>query len=313
MRLRQALLVCLAFLFVPAIALTADPRAGRPASSPEAQAAYQDIQRTLGLVPTFLQRYPQEAIAAAWQEMKDLQLNPRTALSGRYKELIGLGVSAQIPCKFCVHFHTRAARLNGASDQEVREALAQASLTRQWSTIVNGLQIDEAQFRDEMRQAFEHTRRAMQQKTAPPPETRITDAQSAYDDMKRTLGVVPTFFRRFPQAAIASAWQAYKAVEMNPRTALSGKHKELIGLAVSAQVPCKFCTHFHTEAARMNGATDAEVGEAVAMAGLTRKWSTFLNGIEMDESTFKREVAQIMAHVQRGMRTAAAPRGADLR
>ena len=41
--------------------------------------------------------------------------------------------------------------------------------------------------------------------------------------------------------------------------------------------------------ARANGATDEEVREAVAMAAISRHWSTVLNGMQVDLSTFKQE------------------------
>ena len=42
----------------------------------EAQAAYADIKKTLGLVPSFLKAFPAEAIAAVWDEYKGTELNP---------------------------------------------------------------------------------------------------------------------------------------------------------------------------------------------------------------------------------------------
>ena len=55
---------------------------------------------------------------------------------------------------------------------------------------------------------------------------------------------------------------------MNPSTAIPGKYKSLIGLAVASQIPCKFCIIADTEFAKLEGATDRELTEAVAMAGL---------------------------------------------
>ncbi len=104
-------------------------------------------------------------------------------------------------------------------------------------------------------------------------------AQATYRDIEQTLGSVPTFFKMFPEAGIAGAWAEFKSVQLNPKTALNGKTKELIGLAVAAQVPCHYCIYFHTAAAKLNGATDAEIREAVAMAAITRHWSTVLNGM----------------------------------
>ncbi len=114
-----------------------------------AQAAYKDIELTLGLVPGFFKAFPQSGIAGAWGEFKSVQLNPRTKLDGKTKELIGLAVAAQIPCRYCVYFHTAAAKANGASEEEIREAVAMAAISRHWSTVLNGMQIDEAAFQRE--------------------------------------------------------------------------------------------------------------------------------------------------------------------
>jgi AhpD family alkylhydroperoxidase len=65
---------------------------------------------------------------------------------------------------------------------------------------------------------------------------------------------------------------------MNSKGALDGKTKQLIGLAVAAQIPCSYCVYAHTKAAKAAGATDAEIKEAIATAALVRFNSTMLNG-----------------------------------
>src|ERR1700731_1421133 len=86
----------------------------------------------------------------------------------------------------------------------------------------------------------------------------------------------------------------FKSVQLNPKTKLDAKTKELIGLAVSAQVPCQYCVYFHTAAAKANGATDEEVREAVAMAAISRHWSTVLNGMQTDLAAFKRDTDTVL-------------------
>src|SRR3954469_7497923 len=199
-------------------------------AEPDAKSTYQDIEKTLGLVPTFLKSFPQEGIAAAWDELKSVQLNPKTALSGKTKELIGLAVAAQIPCRYCTYFHTQVAKLDGASDEDVTEAIAMAGITRHWSTVLNGMQIDFAEFKQELGRVGAYLKHPTP-KGDPAP---IVDAASAYKDIERTLGSVPTFMRRFPEAGIAAAWRGQKGLELNPATSLPGKTKELIGLAVAA-------------------------------------------------------------------------------
>jgi AhpD family alkylhydroperoxidase len=100
----------------------------------------------------------------------------------------------------------------------------------------------------------------------------------------------PNFYKAIePHAAIGSAWQEWMAV-FNPKGALDGKTKELIGLAVAAQVPCQYCIYAHTLGAKHAGATDEEIKEAVAASALVRKMSTELNGNQYDLADFKRQI-----------------------
>ena len=81
--------------------------------------------------------------------MRDFQLNPDTALPKKVKELIGLAVAAQVPCDYCVYFHTETAKANGATEEENREAVAMAALTQHWSTVLNGMQVSQETFEQE--------------------------------------------------------------------------------------------------------------------------------------------------------------------
>jgi AhpD family alkylhydroperoxidase len=104
----------------------------------------------------------------------------------------------------------------------------------------------------------------------------------------------PFMTKTFPADAVQGAWQEYQAV-MNPNGALDAKTKELIGLGVAAQIPCQYCVYYHTQAAKADGASEAEIKEAIATAALTRKWSTVLNGSAYDFNTFRQEVDSMFA------------------
>ena len=123
-------------------------------SKADAAAAYRDIEQTLGFVPGFFRQFSETGIAGAWQEFKSVQLNPKTELNGKVKELIGLGIAAQIPCTYCVYFHTAAAKANGATEGEIRETIAMAAIVRHWSTVLNGAQTDLAAFKSEVDTVF---------------------------------------------------------------------------------------------------------------------------------------------------------------
>jgi AhpD family alkylhydroperoxidase len=100
----------------------------------------------------------------------------------------------------------------------------------------------------------------------------------------------PPFLKAIePQAAVNSAWQEWMAV-FNPNGALDAKTKELIGLAVAAQIPCQYCVYGHTVGARHAGATDEQIKEAIAASALVRKMSTELNGNQYDMAEFKKQI-----------------------
>ncbi len=104
--------------------------------------------------PDFMKNtYPEQAIGTALNDMMVLQ-GEDAALSAKTRELISLGVSAQIPCTYCIYFHTNAAKAAGATDAEIKETIAAAAQARKWSTILNGSLYDEEAFRKEVDAMF---------------------------------------------------------------------------------------------------------------------------------------------------------------
>jgi alkylhydroperoxidase/carboxymuconolactone decarboxylase family protein YurZ len=59
-----------------------------------------------------------------------------------------------------------------------------------------------------------------------------------------------------------------------------------------------------TEFARAEGATDVEIGEAVAMAALVRHWSTWLNGTQASEQAFKKDVDTLVKGARKAQKQA---------
>ncbi|KAB2956268.1 MAG: hypothetical protein F9K18_13255 [Thermoanaerobaculia bacterium] len=281
-----------------ALLAIAQPVLASPASAGDAKmaaeavaAVHADMEATLGRVPAFFIGYPPAALPGAWQAFKALQLSTTTALSGKEKELIGLAVASQIPCRYCIYAHTASARANGASDAEAAEAVAMAGLTRHWSTVLNGSLADEAEFRAWADAAFAYAGA----KGATAQRVAVVDADSAMRDAAALLGTPPPFLAAYPAAAVPGAWQELEAMQMSGDTALPSRVKELIGLAVAAQIPCRYCSYAHTKPARLNGATDQQVQEALGMAALTRQWSTWLHGMQADEATFRADFDAILA------------------
>ena len=127
------------------------------------------------------------------------------------------------------------------------------------------------------------------------PETIPADLRK---ELETTFGFVPSFALTTTPIGLRLWWGGVRDFQLSDKTALDGKTKELIGLGVSAQIPCHYCLLFHTEAARLNGATEAEIQEAIFMASLTRQGSTILNGAMLDEPTFNSEMAKIVSYLK---------------
>ena len=177
-----------------------------PAKMPSAaDAARADIKATFGFVPMMFQAVPDVALPGAWAEMKGLQMNPQTAVPGKIKEAIGLAVASQVPCKYCVYGHTQFMLLQGASAEEVKEAVLVAAMDRHWSAIFNGLDLDEKAFRADVDKWIEVGKKMAAGKMAPPKPMEVTDAKSAMADIQQYFGYVPDFMKRIPPSELPGA------------------------------------------------------------------------------------------------------------
>ena len=119
-----------------------------------------------------------------------------------------------------------------------------------------------------------------------------------YRDVEEHFGLVPSFIKGLPDDTIEHDWELYKALEMQDGK-LGLKQKNLIGLGVAGAIKCRYCVLYHTEMAKMNGATDDEIREALRFAMDTAGWSTFINGMQVDYDQFKDELVKIKDYVSK--------------
>jgi AhpD family alkylhydroperoxidase len=119
----------------------------------------------------------------------------------------------------------------------------------------------------------------------------------AQAEMKEMFGGVPVMFNKLPAHIRASAWEWFKSMS-NPNAAIPPKYGELIGLGVAAQIPCDYCVYAHTTMAKMYGATEEEIQEAVMKGAEVRHWSTILNGNQVDFESFKSEWDGMLAFIK---------------
>jgi len=123
------------------------------------------------------------------------------------------------------------------------------------------------------------------------------DRNQVYSEIEATFGFIPTMFKSIPEATLALEWQLFQQTQL-VEGVLPNKTKELIGIAISGATKCRYCVYFHTAMARLNGATEAEIEDAVHYAKATTGWSTYVNGLQLDFDTFKAEVDRACEFVQ---------------
>ena len=75
---------------------------------------------------------------------------------------MGLAVAANIKCPYCQLFHIGAAKMNGATDEELAETVFLASYTARWSAIIHAQHYDMQRFKEEFEQIGEHLQKMAQ-------------------------------------------------------------------------------------------------------------------------------------------------------
>jgi AhpD family alkylhydroperoxidase len=128
-------------------------------------------------------------------------------------------------------------------------------------------------------------------------EDPVMNRKQIYAEIEEMLGLVPTFLKAIPDSSLEMEWHLMKRVQMEDG-AIPNKYRELIGLGIAATTKCRYCVLFHTEMAKLNGASDAEIEDAVHYAKSSAGWSAYLNGLQFDYDQFKSEILKICAHVR---------------
>jgi AhpD family alkylhydroperoxidase len=128
-------------------------------------------------------------------------------------------------------------------------------------------------------------------------KSTIMNRKQVYAEIEQMFGTVPVMFKIVPDSSLELEWQLFKRVQFDDGP-IPNKYRELIGLAVSAFGKCKYCLYYHTEVAKLAGATPAEIEDAVHYAKSSAGWSTYLAGNLVDFDQFKAELLKVCEHVR---------------
>jgi AhpD family alkylhydroperoxidase len=121
------------------------------------------------------------------------------------------------------------------------------------------------------------------------------------NEIKETLGIIPTMFKSIPDSLIGVEWEQFKKLQLEEGP-IPFKYRELIGVAIAAATKCHYCAYYHTEVAKLFGASDEEIQNTIHFAKNSTGWSTYINGSQIDFETFKNEIDSVCEHV-RSMQT----------
>jgi AhpD family alkylhydroperoxidase len=121
--------------------------------------------------------------------------------------------------------------------------------------------------------------------------------EQVYAEMTQMFGLVPSFFKLVPDNSLELEWRLFKTVQFDEGP-IPNKYRELIGIGIAAITKCEYCIQYHTEVDRLNGASEAEIEDAVHYAKSSAGWSAYLNGMQVDKQQFADELTQVGEYVR---------------
>ena len=122
--------------------------------------------------------------------------------------------------------------------------------------------------------------------------------EDTLEDIKQAFGIVPGFMKAIPKDVLIQEWPLMKKYQLG-ESKIPAKYRELIGLAIAANIKCPYCTLMHTAMAEGYGATNDELAEVAFLASLTSRWSAMLHALRYNYDTFAKEVRQIGEHAKK--------------
>ena len=175
------------------------------------------------------------------------------ALSKREKEIIAVSIAHVTECPYCIDSHTRKAKKEGVTLEELVEAVFVVAGVEAGGAITHGT----------------HMQNALD------PEAQ--DALYNRSNLKK-LGTLsknaPVGFKGYSNFSAVST----KAGK------LSAKLKEIIAVAVAHATQCPYCIDVHTKNAVKEGATNEELSEAVLVSSALLAGGSYAHLVNMIES-----------------------------
>ena len=122
--------------------------------------------------------------------------------------------------------------------------------------------------------------------------------EDTIEDIEKSLGFFPGFMKALPKEALIQEWPLFKRYTLE-ETDIPAKYRELMSLAIAANLKCPYCQLFHKSVAHMRGANEEEFAETAFLASFTTRWSAMIHAQDYDYETFAKELHQIGEHLKK--------------
>lgn len=175
------------------------------------------------------------------------------ALSVKEKEIIAVAIAHVTECPYCIDAHTKKAKKEGATLEELAEAVFVVAGLEAGGAVTHSTHIHNALEKDTNYALYE---------------------RSNLKKVAELNEYAPVGFKGYSAFSAATV----KAGE------LSTKFKEIIAVAVATATQCPYCIEVHTKNADKAGATKEELSEAVLVTAALRAGGAYAHMANMIDS-----------------------------
>lgn len=174
-------------------------------------------------------------------------------LSKKEKEIIAVAVAHVTKCPYCIDGHTKQAKKEGASLDELMEAVMVTAAVEAGGAVTHSTNMHNALSSDSDDALYERSN------------------LNNLSEIEKNAGTALRGYAAFNKAAMEDG-------------KLSGKFKEIIAVAVGHATLCPYCIDVHSKNADKAGATKEELSEAILVAALLLAGGSYTHMANMIES-----------------------------
>jgi alkylhydroperoxidase/carboxymuconolactone decarboxylase family protein YurZ len=125
---------------------------------------YNEIESTLGFVPTWFKLMTDQELETEWNTWR--QMENKGVIPDKYSSLIGLASAATMQDKYGIYWWTESAKMCGATEEEIKEVGSMLKWATGWTPFLRLHQVDYEQFKQDVRRTMEAFQNRVQQRAS---------------------------------------------------------------------------------------------------------------------------------------------------